>query len=85
MSQTRMLQPSQSQTADSRPPETQITINVNGVPVTPLQRIFLQRDYRLGVAIRFMTDFPIELSGRVSSSHILNSNLKYVDLDLDSN
>jgi len=65
MSQTRMLQPSQGQVADNRPSETQITINVNGVPVTPLQRVFLQRDYRLGVAIRFMTDFPIELSERI--------------------
>ncbi len=67
MSQTRMLQPSQSQVGDNnRPSETIITININGTAVTPIQRVFLQRDYRQGVAIRFMTEFPGELSGRVS-------------------
>lgn len=50
---------------NNRPSEVAITINVNGVPVTPIQRVFLQRDYREGVAIRFMTDFPPELTGRV--------------------
>lgn len=69
MSQTRMLQTGQnqgSQVGDNNRPETIITININGVPVTPIQRVFLQRDYREGVAIRFMTDFPVELNGLVS-------------------
>ena len=41
--------------------------NSNGSPNNPqMQRIFVQRDYRLGVAIRFCSDFPQELNGRVS-------------------
>lgn len=35
----------------------------NGPSVT---RIFIQRDYRQGIDIRFTVDFPPELIGRVS-------------------
>jgi len=33
---------------------------------TPVQRVFIQRDYREGIAIRFVDEFPQELLGRVS-------------------
>jgi len=50
-----------------QPTQNQPTLNstTNGVNVN--QRVFVQRDYRLGVAIRFVTDFPHELDGRVIS------------------
>jgi len=37
--------------------------NSNGVAANV--RVFVQRDYRLGVNIRFSTEFPPELNGRV--------------------
>ena len=49
-------------------PNSANQINANGGSpnANPPMRIFVQRDYRLGIAIRFVTDFPPELSGRVS-------------------
>jgi len=58
-------QQSQSQPSDRSGESSLITVNVNGVQVAPLQRVFIQRDYRQGVAIRFMTDFPVELAERI--------------------
>ena len=37
--------------------------NSNGVSTNV--RVFVQRDYRLGVNIRFSSEFPPELNGRV--------------------
>ena len=31
------------------------------------RKIFIQRDYSLGTAVRFSTDFPRELTGKVAS------------------
>lgn len=31
------------------------------------KKIFIQRDYSYGTAVRFSTDFPRELGGKVSS------------------
>lgn len=41
--------------------------------INTVARVFVERDYRAGVGIRFMTDFPQqELGGRVSKILFLN-------------
>ena len=35
------------------------------------KKIFIQRDYSFGTAVRFSTDFPRELSGKVTSNKVL--------------
>lgn len=48
--------------------------NTPGSQQTPTQqgtKIFIQRDYSEGTAVKFQTRFPPELEDRVSESHIV--------------
>lgn len=48
--------------------------NTPGSQQTPTQqgiKVFIQRDYSEGTAVKFQTRFPPELEERVSESHIV--------------
>ncbi|CAG7824384.1 unnamed protein product [Allacma fusca] len=46
----------------------QVSANGGSPNPSPPMRIFVQRDYRLGVAIRFVPEFPPELNGRIDQA-----------------
>jgi len=36
------------------------------IPLAQCRKVFVQRDYTRGLAVRFVSEFPIELQGRIS-------------------